>query len=105
MKNILKNAFLPEIKNVVRDLAKQALLEKINNECSFLQYPSIFTDHGVQKYLKKMPPDIWIPLIKIRTSNHKLLIQFHSLKIVLKPRENRACIIIMWIGGGGDEMH
>ena len=58
----------------------------------------------VQVYLRKMPPDIWIPLIKIRTSNHKLPIQFYSWNIVFKPREERTCTIC---GSGkvGDEQH
>ena len=100
----LKKVLLPKIKNVVRDQAKQALLEKINNSCSFAFYPSIYTPHGVQLYLRNMPPDIWIPLIKIRTSNHKLPIQFHSWKIVFKPREERTCSVCR-TGELGDEMH
>ena len=100
----LKNVLLPKIKIVVRDQAKQALLEKINNGCSFALYPSIYTPHGVQLYLRKMPPDIWIPLIKIRTSNHKLPIQFHDWKIVFKPREERTCSVCR-TGELGDEMH
>ena len=89
---------------MIRDQAKQALSEKIRNDCSFLQYPSIYTPHGVQVYLQRMPPDIWIPLIKIRTSNHKLPIQFYSWNIVFKPREERTCTIC---GSGevGDELH
>ena len=99
-----KNILLPQIKKVVSDQAKQALTEKISNDCSFLQYPSIYTHHGVQLYLQNMPPDIWIPLVKIRTSNHKLPVQFYSWNIVFKPREERTCTIC---GSGevGDEMH
>ena len=89
---------------MIRDQAKQALSEKIRNDCSFLQYPSIYTPHGVQVYLQRMPPDIWIPLIKIRTSNHKLPIQFHDWKIVFKPREERTCSVCR-TGELGDEMH
>ena len=100
----LKNSFLPQMKKVIRDQAKQALVEKINNDCSFLQYPSIYTPHGVQVYLQRMPPDIWIPLIKIRTSNHKLPIEFYSWNIVFKPREERTCTIC-GTGEVGDEMH
>ena len=85
-------------------LCKQALAEKIRNECSFLHYPSIYMHHCLQLYLQKMPPDIWIPLIKIRTSNHKLPVQFYSWNIVFKPREERTCTIC---GSGevGDELH
>ena len=99
-----KNILLPQIKKAVRDQAKQALTEKIKNDCSFLYYPSIYTHHCVQLYLQKMPPDIWIPLIKIRTSNHKLPVQFYSWNIVFKPREERTCTIC---GSGevGDELH
>ena len=50
-----KNILLPQIKKVVRDQAKQALTEKIRNECSFVQYPSIYTHHCVQLYLQKCP--------------------------------------------------
>ena len=100
----LKNVLLPKIKIVVRDQAKQALFEKLNNENEFLLYPNIVTFHKIQNYLVHMPPDIWIPIIKIRTGNHKLPIQFHSWKIVYKPREERTCTIC-GSGAVGDEMH
>ena len=58
----LKNVLLPKIKNVVRDQAKQALLEKINSGCSFALYPSLYTTHGVQAYLKKCPQTFGFPL-------------------------------------------
>ena len=51
-----------------------------------------------------MPPDIWIPIIKIRTSNHKLPIEFHSWKIVFKPRLERVCSICD-TGELGNELH
>ena len=100
----LKNVLLPKIKIVVRDQAKQALFEKISQESDFPIYPNIVTFHKTQNYLVKMPPDIWIPLIKIRTGNHKLPIQFHSWKIVYKPKEARICTICR-LGAVGDEMH
>ena len=52
-----------------------------------------YRKHGIQNYLKKMPPDIWNPIIIIRTSNHKLSIEFHSWKIVFKPRLESVCSI------------
>ena len=61
----LKNVLLPKIKIVVRDQAKQALFEKINSESDFPLYPNVIKFHKIQDYLVKMPPDIWIPLIKI----------------------------------------
>ena len=51
-----------------------------------------------------MPPDIWIPLVKIRTSNHKLPVEIQSWGMFLKPREDRICIICN-LGEVGDEFH
>ena len=58
----------------------------------------------MQKYLKKMAPDIWIPLVKIRTSNHKLPVEMQSWRMFLKPREERLCNICN-LGEVGDEFH
>ena len=90
----LKNVFLPNIKVVIRNQAIQLLYEKIyNTQSSFLYYPELISFHGIQKYLKNMPSDIWIPLAKLRTSNHKLPVEIYSWKAVIKPREERTCII------------
>ena len=77
---------------------------KNRNECSILQYSSIYTHHCVQTILVKNAPWYLDPLIKIRTSNHKLPVQFYSWNIVFKPREERTCTIC---GSGevGDELH
>ena len=101
----LKNIFLPKIKLTIRDQAVQALFEKLNNERqTFFYYKDLITFHSLQKYLKKMPPDIWIPLVKIRTSNHKLPVEIQSWGMFLKPREDRICIICN-LGEVGDEFH
>ena len=100
----LKNIFLPKIKTTIRDQAVQALFEKINEPQSFFYYKDLITFHGLQKYLKKMPPDIWIPLIKIRTSNHKLPVEIQSWRMFFKPREERICNICN-SGEVGDELH
>ena len=101
----LKNIFLPKIKTTIRDQAVQSLFEKINNETqSFFYYKDLITFHGLQKYLKKMPPDIWIPLVKIRTSNHKLPVEIQSWRIFFKPREERKCNVCK-SGEVGDEFH
>ena len=77
---------------------------KNRNECSILQYSSIYTHHCVQTILVKNAPWYLDPLIKIRTSNHKLPVQFYSGNIVFKPREERKCTIC-GSGDVGDEMH
>ena len=101
----LKNIFLPNIKNRIRDQAIQSLFAKINEaEYSFTLYPDLITSHGIQEYLKKMPPDIWIPIIKIRTANHNIPIEFHSWKVVFKPRPGRVCSICN-TGELGNEIH
>ena len=101
----LKNVFLPNIKVVIRNQAIQLLYEKIyNTPSSFLYYPELISFHGIQKYLKNMPSDIWIPLAKLRTSNHKLPVEIYSWKAVFKPREERTCIICN-LGEVGDELH
>ena len=51
-----------------------------------------------------MPSDIWIPLIKIRLSNHKLPVEIQSWRMFLKPREERICNICN-LGEVGDEFH
>ena len=101
----LKNIFLTKIKTRIRDQAIQTLFATITEaEFNFKLYPDLIACHGIQNYLKKMPPDIWIPIIKIRTSNHKLPIEFHSWKIVFKPRLERVCSICD-TGELGNEIH
>ena len=101
----LKNVFLKKIKTTIRDQAVQGLLEEVNNdENKFYYYRELISFHGVQKYLKKMPPDIWLQLVKIRTKNHKLPVEIYSWKIAFKPREERTCTICD-MGEVGDEYH
>ena len=101
----LKNVFLKKIKTTIRDQAVQGLFEEVNNdENKFYYYRELISFHGVQKYLKKMPPDIWLQLVKIRTKNHKLPVEIYSWKIAFKPREERTCTICD-MGEVGDEYH
>ena len=51
-----------------------------------------------------MPPDIWIPLVNIRTSNHKLPVEIQSWRIFFKQREERICNVCD-LGEVGDEFH
>ena len=101
-----KNSLASRMKTAtIRDQSVQALFEKINNETqSFFYYKDLITFHGLQKYLKKMPPDIWIPLVKIRTNNHKLPVEMQSWRIFLKPRDERICNICN-LREVGDEFH
>ena len=101
----LKNIFLRQIKSTIRDQAVQVLLAEINNdEIKFSFYNELISFHGVQKYLKKMPPDIWVPVVKIRTKNHKLPVEIYSWKIAFKPLPERTCTICD-MGEVGDEYH
>ena len=75
-----------------------------NDENKFFYYRDLITYHGVQKYLKKMPPDIRLQLVKIRTKNHKLPVEIYSWKIVFKPRVKRMCTVCD-MGKVGDEYH
>ena len=100
----LKNTFLPKVKTTIRDQARQVLLGKLNEGDSFYYYKDLITFHGLQNYLYKMPADIWIPLIKFRTSNHKLPVELQSWKVLYKPREERYCSICN-LGEVGDEFH
>ena len=100
----LQNIFLPKLKLTVRDQARQVLLGKLNEGDSFYYYKDLITFHGLQNYLYKMPPDIWIPLIKIRTSNHKLPVELQSWNILYKPRVERYCNVCN-LNEVGDEFH
>ena len=51
-----------------------------------------------------MPPDIWLPLVKIRTRNHKLPVELYSWRVVFKPGAERTCTICD-TGDIGDEYH
>ena len=54
----LKNVFLKKIKTTIRDQAVQGLFEEVtNDENKFYYYRELISFHGVQKCLKKMPPD------------------------------------------------
>ena len=100
----LQNIFLPKLKLTVRDQARQVLLGKLNEGDSFYYYKDLITFHGLQNYLYKMPPDIWIPLIKIRTRNHKLPVELQSWNILFKPRNERYCNVCN-LNEVGDEFH
>ena len=100
----LKNIFLPRLKTTIRDQARQVLLGKLNEKDSFYFYKDLITFHCMQNYLHKMPADIWIPLIKIRTGNHKLPVELQSWNIFYKPREERYCNVCN-LAEVGDEFH
>ena len=51
-----------------------------------------------------MAPDIWIPLLKIRTRNHKLPVEIQSWRMFFKQREERICNVCD-LGEVGDEFH
>ena len=104
-KKYLRNTFLPQIKNVLKDQAIQELFSTINNNPeNFYYYRHLISRHKIQDYLLNMPAEIWIPLVKIRTQNHKLPVEVYSWHQTFLPRAERKCTICNR-NEIGDELH
>ena len=51
-----------------------------------------------------MPPNIWIPLVKLRTANHMFPIEIYSWNILYREKSKRLCSLCT-LNEVGDEYH
>ena len=51
-----------------------------------------------------MPPNIWIPLVKLRTANHRFPVEIYSWNILYREKSKRLCSICS-LNDVGDEYH
>ena len=61
-------------------------------------------DYSLKKYLTMLPADLWMPLCRFRTGNHRLPVEFYSWDKFWKPRSERKCNICN-LNDIGDEYH
>ena len=87
----LKNVFLPDLKMILKKQIIQKWELEVRNASKCFYYRHICSSYTMQHYLRKMPPEIWIPLIKLRTANHKLPVEIYSWSILYRKREKRLC--------------
>ena len=105
-KKWLKNSFLPKIKITLRDQTIQNWAAKLNSEDStkFLFYKEYGSKFGLKNYFSILPQDLWIPMCKFRTTNHKLPVEVYSWSYFNKERKERICNLCN-LEDIGDEYH
>ena len=105
-KKWLKNTFLPKIKTTLRDQAIQNWAAKLtsNDSTKFVYYKEYAPKFGLKNYLSILPQDLWIPMCKFRTNNHKLPVEVYSWSYFNKPRNERKCNLCN-LEDIGDEYH
>ena len=104
-KDWLLKAFLPEIKYNLKDQLIQKWSNNVNLESEKCFYYKEFDmNYKLQNYLSILPRDLWMPLCKFRTSNHKFPVEFYSWDKFFRERKDRTCTICN-LNDIGDEYH
>ena len=103
-KKFLKNQFLTNIKSALKQQFVQKWEKEVAESSKCFYYRHFHIKPALQNYLQKMPPNIWIPLVKLRTANHKLPIEIYSWNILYRERNKRLCSICN-LNEVGDEYH
>ena len=104
-KKWLQNSFLPSIKNTLKDQELQKWTTQITEENQkFFYYREFATNFGLKNYFMSLPQDLWIPLCKFRTNNHKLPVEVYSWSYFKKTRNERICFMCE-ANDIGDEYH
>ena len=103
-KNFLKNQFLTNIKTTLKQQFIQKWEKEVSESSKCFYYRHFLLKPALQNYLKKMPPNIWIPLVKLRTANHKFPIEIYSWNILYREKSKRLCSLCT-LNEVGDEYH
>ena len=103
-KKFLKNQFLPNIKTSLKQQFLQKWEKEVAESSKSFYYRHFQLKPSLQNYLTKMPPNIWIPLVKLRTANHKFPIEIYSWNILYRERSKRLCSLCT-LNEVGDEYH
>ena len=100
----LKNQFLSQIKTTLKEHFFQKWTIEIAESSKCFYYRHFQLKPELQNYLKKMPPNIWIPLVKLRTANHRFPVEIYSWNILYREKSKRLCSICS-LNDVGDEYH
>lgn len=100
----LKNQFLANIKMTLREQFLQKWEQEITDSSKCFYYRHFQLKPSLQNYLIKSPPEVWIPLVKLRTANHKFPIEIYSWNVLFKEKNKRLCCICN-LNEIGDEYH
>ena len=100
----LKNTFLNQIKVALKSLILQKWGNEVENASKCFYYRHFHSKPTLQKYLKILPENAWLPILKLRTANHKFPIEIYSWSITFKDRMKRLCTLCQ-TGEVGDEYH
>ena len=106
-KKWLTKVFLSQIKQTLKDQTLQKWASKLsdpNNEITYFYYKEFCSNYSLKKYLSILPTELWIPLCKFRTRNHRLPVEFYSWNKFQKPHHERICNICN-LNDIGDEYH
>ena len=104
-KKWLKGKFLHNLKNTL----KYQILQNWHNEVTIesekcFHYKNYGLEYKVKKYFEILQPNLWVPLCRFRTANHKLPVEIYSWTVLYKPRSERLCTICE-TRNIGDEYH
>ena len=100
----LKNVFLPKIKSTLKDNILQKWQNDVDASNKCFYYKHFQPRPMMQKYLLTLPQNAWIPILKFRTSNHRLPIEIYSWKVAFVDRYRRLCTMCN-TNEVGDEYH
>ena len=104
-KKWLKNAFLPNIKNILKDQILQIWFNQVSLESEkCFHYKHFGMEYQLKKYFEILQPELWMPLCRFRTGNHKLPVEIYSWNNLYKNRNDRKCTICD-TNDIGDEYH
>ena len=104
-KKWLKTRLLPQVKYYLKDQVVQKWQNEINfNSEKCFYYKNFEMEYQLKNYFNILPKALWIPLVKFRTRNHKLPIEFNSWTNFYKPENERKCLICD-LNDIGDEYH
>ena len=104
-KEWLKQSFLPNIKQVMKDQIIQEWLGQVTLESEkCFHYKNFGLEYEVKKYFEILVPSLWIPFCRFRTGNHKFPVEIYSWTKLHKERNERTCTICD-SGAIGDEYH
>ena len=101
---MVKKVFYPLVKSTLKDLFLQKWANDVEQSKKCFYYRHFYARPTFQKYLKILPESAWIPILKFKTSNHKLPIEIYSWKVTFKDRNKRFCTMCN-TGDIGDEYH
>ena len=104
-KKWLKQIFLPNIKQVMKDQILQEWESQISLESEkCFHYKNFGMKYEVKRYFELLVPSLWIPFCRFRTGNHKFPVEIYSWSKLFKHRNERKCTICN-LNEIGDEYH